>query len=112
MLALTNQDRTDHDRPTLTLDEELSVYAHKHSQAMADAGFLFHTADLAAHLKGKDWSVAGENVGVGDTLPTLEDAFMASKPHRKNILRRGYDYAGIGVVLAAGALWVTVIFYG
>jgi uncharacterized protein YkwD len=79
---------------------------------MADAGELFHTGDLAAKLRGLRWSVGGENVGVAPSLDDLQDAFMASKPHRSNILREGYDHTAIGVVQSDGNFWVTVIFYG
>ena len=57
-------------------------------------------------------SIAGENVGVGADLRGLESAFMASGPHRKNILRRAFDNTAIGVVERNGTYWVTVIFYG
>jgi uncharacterized protein YkwD len=56
--------------------------------------------------------VAGENVGVGDSLDDLEDAFMASAVHRHNILARTYDHAAVGVVIEDGRVWVTVVFYG
>jgi len=112
MLQLTNEDRADKDRDALKLDSRLSRYATKHSRAMADAGYLFHSEDLAAKLKGRDWSMGGENVGVASSLAGLEDSFMGSKVHRKNILQAGYDHAAIGVVKSDGTLWVTVIFYG
>jgi len=112
MLQLTNEVRTDRDRQVLELDSQLSRYALRHSRAMAEAGYLFHTGDLAARLKGRDWSMGGENVGVGSSLDDLFAAFMGSKFHRKNILRRGFDHAAIGVVKSDGNLWVTVIFYG
>jgi uncharacterized protein YkwD len=112
MVELTNDDRTDKDRSALELDLELSRYARKHSQDMADAGGIFHTDDLAAKLKGKDWSAGGENVGTASNLPDLEAAFMASTPHRRNILNRGFDHVAIGVVESDGNFWVTVIFYG
>jgi uncharacterized protein YkwD len=51
-------------------------------------------------------------VGVGSTLESLEDAFMDSKKHRQNILRREFLHAAVGVVREDGRLWVTVIFYG
>jgi uncharacterized protein YkwD len=79
---------------------------------MADRGELFHTTDLAAKLKGLNWTIGAENVGVGPDLPSLESAFMASTPHRRNILRRGFAKAAIGVVESHGSFWVTVIFYG
>jgi uncharacterized protein YkwD len=112
MLELTNQDRSQHDRIALALNAELSRYAKRHSHDMAEAGYLFHTADLAAKLTGLDWTVGGENVGVGTTLDGLEQAFMDSTTHRKNILRRTYDHTAIGIVRSDGKFWVTVIFYG
>jgi uncharacterized protein YkwD len=51
-------------------------------------------------------------VGVGGSLDSLEDAFMASIDHRKNILRKVYDHAAVGIVRQDDAIWITVIFYG
>jgi uncharacterized protein YkwD len=112
MAPLINDDRVDRDRSALKLDLELSRYARRHSQDMADAGALFHTSDLAARLKGKHWSIAGENVGVAPNLRDLEETFMASTPHRRNILNRKFDHFAVGVVESDGNFWVTVIFYG
>lgn len=112
MVSLTNADRTERGRDALDLDAELSRYAKKHSRAMVDAGYLFHTEHLASKLKGVDWSIGGENVGVGSDLEELQDAFMRSKPHRRNILRKGFEHIAIGIVSADDRFWVTVIFYG
>ena len=112
MFQLTNDDRADHDSRVLDLDAELTRYARRHSQAMADAGEIFHTEKLAAKLKDKDWSAAGENVGVGSSLSGLEAAFMDSTPHRRNILNRDFDDVAVGVVESDGNFWVTIIFYG
>ncbi len=112
MLSLTNEDRAEHGKKVLALNAKLSRYATKHSRAMAAAGYLFHSEDLADELDGLDWSMGGENVGVGSSLTDLQDAFMASKPHRHNILQKRYDHAAIGIVKSDGTLWVTVIFYG
>jgi len=112
MLQLTNQDRAAKDRDALRLDRKISRYATEHSREMADSGYLFHSDDLAGVLDGVDWSMGGENVGVGSSLTDLEAAFMASKPHRRNILQTGFDQVAFGVVKSDGSLWVTVIFYG
>ena len=113
-LDLTNDDRARHDREALRLARALSRYATHHSRAMADRGFLFHSSedDLRAALEGTEWAAAGENVGVGDSLDDLEDAFMASEVHRHNILARTYDHAAVGIVIEHGRVWVTVVFYG
>jgi len=112
MLTITNEDRTARDRRALDLNARLSRYATRHSRAMADEGHLFHTPDLADKLQGLNWSLGGENVGVASSLADLQEAFMASPPHRRNILQRRFDHAAIGIVLSDGKLWVTVIFYG
>jgi uncharacterized protein YkwD len=113
MFSLTNADRAARDRATLSLDVTLSKYAKKHSRDMAKVGHLYHTSDLASKLSGLDWSIGGENVGVGSSLDGLERAFMRSKPHRQNILRTSFDHSAIGVYRdGKGTYWVTVIFYG
>jgi uncharacterized protein YkwD len=112
MLQLTNEAREDADRDPLELDIELSEYARRHSRDMAEDGELSHTANLADKLKNVDWTIGGENVGVCSSLADVQDAFMASRPHRRNILRREFDHAAIGVYKSGGNLWVTVIFYG
>jgi len=111
MLALTNHDRGQHDRSRLTLDVQLSHYAKQHSREMAEGGRLFHTPDLVAVLGGRDWSLAGENVGVGPSLKAIQSGFMREKAHRKNLLRRRWDYAATGVFRDDGLAWVTVIFW-
>jgi uncharacterized protein YkwD len=112
MLALTNEARAEHGRDALSLNERLSRYATRHSREMAKDGCLFHTPDLASRLRGLHWSIGGENVGYASSLRDLQRAFMASKPHRRNILREQFEHAAIGVVQSDGNLWVTVIFYG
>ena len=112
MLELTNEAREANGRRDLDLDFVLSRYATRHSRAMAEAGELFHSTDLAETLGAVDWSIGGENVGVASSLRDLQAAFMRSRLHRRNILRGAFDHTAIGVVQSDGNFWVTVIFYG
>ena len=114
MLALTNSDREHHERRDLAFAAKLARYAKAHSQAMADNGYIYHSTgdQLRAQLDGYQWQLGGENVGVGGSLESLEDAFMASSEHRKNILRRVYGHAAVGIVRADDRIWITVILYG
>jgi uncharacterized protein YkwD len=112
MLTITNRARTNHGVRTLDLDARLSRYAKRHSRDMAEAGYLFHTENLAGRLRGVNWSMGGENVGVGSSVGDVHGAFMGSTMHRRNILQKRFDHAAIGVVRSDGSLWVTVIFYG
>ncbi|MEX2203979.1 MAG: CAP domain-containing protein [Actinomycetota bacterium] len=112
MLQLVNDVRDRKDRRLLRVDRKLSRYATKHSQQMADLGYLFHTNDLASKLDGRNWSIGGENVGFASSLRAVMGNFMDSAGHRRNILGRGFDHAAVGVVKSNGSLWVTTIFYG
>jgi uncharacterized protein YkwD len=114
MLGLTNEDREAHDRRDLGFADRLARYAKDHSEAMARKGYLFHSSEgqLRSALDGYAWEIGGENVGVGGSLESLEDAFMASKLHRENILRESFRHAAIGIVREDGRIWITVIFYG
>jgi uncharacterized protein YkwD len=115
MYRATNTSRTYHAVRRVDIQYELSKLARKHSIAMANRGYIFHTANPAAHyLDGIHWSTWGENVGVTPgTVNDLEQAFMNSDAHRANILNRGFRRVAIGTYRDAdGWLWVTVFFYG
>jgi uncharacterized protein YkwD len=113
MFLATNHSRTKHELHRVMLNREMSALARKHSLAMANANELFHTGDPSKYyLKGIKWHYWGENVGVtGGTVGDLEAAFMASTPHRANILHTTFRHVAIGAVRVDGALWVTVFFY-
>jgi uncharacterized protein YkwD len=114
LLHLTNEARVEHYRRRVALVDRLSHYAKRHSQEMANRGYLFHSdsALLQEMLAPYPWSIGGENVGVGDSLASLQTAFMVSGEHRENILPSSLDHTAIGIVRQNGSLWVTVIFYG
>ncbi len=113
-VELTNQDRREHERRALRFERRISRYAREHSLAMARKGYLFHSTEeqLREALDGVRWSIGGENVGVGTSLESLQRAFMASKLHRQNVLRRAFDHMAVGIAREDGAIWITVIFYG
>jgi uncharacterized protein YkwD len=114
MVNLTNDDRQDHDRRALRFQTRVSRYAKQHSVEMARKGYIYHSTEsqLRSALGNVNWSIGGENVGVGGSLESLQQAFMSSKLHRQNILRKSFDHMAVGIVREDGALWITVIFYG
>jgi uncharacterized protein YkwD len=93
----------------------MSRLARRHSIAMANKGYIYHTSNPASfYLKGVRWSTWGENVGVtSGTIAGIQDAFMRSPDHRSNILNRSFHRVALGTYRDAdGFLWVTVFFYG
>jgi uncharacterized protein YkwD len=112
MRSLINQTRLSFKRVGLRLNTRLSGVAQRHSARMAKSNRLHHNPNLVRDVGDMPWKILGENVGVGATVNTLHKAFMDSPSHRSNILRSSYRLVGIGVVLAKGRTWVTVVFYG
>jgi uncharacterized protein YkwD len=112
MISLINRARISHDRHALRTSDSLSNYARKFSRIMASKNKLYHNPDLAKWLKDWNWTILGENVGVGSSVLSLHKAFMASPGHKRNNLDRRFKNIGVGIVSSGGRLWVTVIFRG
>jgi hypothetical protein len=106
----TNEIRQRLGRGNLQLDAELSQAARKHTREMTSRNLLHHTSTEALKKRVTFWSLLGENVGVGNTVDSLQTAFMDSPGHRDNILYSTFRHVGIGTRSAYGRLWVTVLF--
>ncbi|MGH2730543.1 MAG: CAP domain-containing protein [Actinomycetota bacterium] len=107
---LHNARRADNGLPTLRLDPELTRAARSHTRKMVRSAKLFHTATDTLKRRIVNWVVLGENVGVGGSVQSLTDAFMASPAHKANILYSTFRHVGVGVKQMDGRMWVTVIF--
>jgi uncharacterized protein YkwD len=105
-----NAARTANNLPKLKLDPELSKAARVHTNEMVKRDELYHTTDTDLRRRVTSWILLGENVGVGGSVSSLEQAFMDSPAHRDNILHPTYRHVGVGVRKANGRMWVTVIF--
>lgn len=112
LLDLVNEARVAADRAPLRLHRTLSRRAERHAARMAEAERLWHS-DLLRTMRGiEGWEIAGENVGAGQTVRSILRAFLRSGPHRRNVLRRAFRRAGIGVARHDGTVWVAVVFFG
>ena len=94
----------------LTLDRELSKVARRHALEMDNRNSLYHTPSRKLRWRVTRWNRLGENVGAGQGVMSLHQAFMNSPGHRANILDRGYRHVGVGVHQDKNYMWVTVIF--
>jgi uncharacterized protein YkwD len=122
----TNADRRDNGLKSLSTSATLAKLARSHSVAMArksaarygsrcDSRALWHN-DIS---KSSDhWVWLGQNVGCGSlgsdgltaSVRRIQDAFMASSGHRRNILYRKANLFGVGTWIKDGIIWVTVNF--
>jgi len=120
MYRATNYSRVNHEIRKVDIQDRISKLARKHSIKMANTGEygkIFHTSHSViegTYLKGVNWSTWGENVGVtGGSVGDLQQAFMQSDDHRRNILNRSFRRVAVGTYRDdRGLLWVTVFFYG
>jgi uncharacterized protein YkwD len=94
----------------LTLDPQLSKAARMHTREMIKRNLLYHTPNDKLTRRVTNWTVLGENVGVGGTVDSLQAAFLHSPEHKANIVFPQFKYMGIGSVERNDRLWVTVIF--
>jgi len=122
----TNADRREEGRKAMASSHTLAKLARSHSVAMArksaaryggrcDSRALWHN-DIS---KSSDhWVWLGQNVGCGSlgsdgltaSVNRIQNAFMASSGHRRNILYRKANLIGVGTWIKDGIIWVTVNF--
>jgi uncharacterized protein YkwD len=120
MYRATNYSRVNHEIRKVDIQDRISKLARQHSIKMANTGEygkIFHTSRSViegTYLKGVNWSTWGENVGVtGGSIGDLQQAFMQSTDHRRNILNKSFRRVAVGTYRDdSGLLWVTVFFYG
>ena len=94
--------------PPLVWRADVAGMAVAHSAEMAQGGSIWHgTFVSSGNLKALNASSLGENVGMGQGVGQVHDAFMNSQHHRENILDVGFNQVGIGVIVVDGGLFVT-----
>jgi uncharacterized protein YkwD len=123
---VTNAARRAHGLRPMTVSPTLTKLARAHSGAMArraaaryrgrcDGRALWHN-DISRKV-GR-WSWLGQNVGCGTlgrdgvkaSVARIQNAFMSSPGHRRNILYRGATSFGASTWIAGRVIWVTVNF--
>jgi uncharacterized protein YkwD len=117
VVALTNEERARAGCPELTVDDELTVASVRQSHYMAATGDFGHfgwrgsTFETRSRAAGYQ-AVAGENVAYGFSgTAEVMAAWMASPPHRRNILNCDLKSFGAGVQRAVnGTYYWTQVF--
>ena len=108
-----NAERRARGLAALDWDGDLARVAGDWSAQMARTGNFSHR-DLGAAggLPGMSkFSALGENIAWVEGYPSMGNqlhvGWMRSEGHRANMLQRGYDSVGIGVVCSGGRAWAT-----
>lgn len=95
-------------RGRVALDPTRCLRAKAKAQArrMADQERLFHQ-DLDAVIRDCDLDGAAENTAVGyaSGAKVVNQGWMKSRPHRRNLLWRDHRLVGTGAVRADGRWW-------
>ncbi|HWB71051.1 MAG TPA: cell wall-binding repeat-containing protein [Egibacteraceae bacterium] len=112
-----NTDRQAAGLQPLAVNVDLVRMARDWSQVMAAEDTMYHNP-LLAEQAPQGWQRLGENVGyttnnsgapTEELVARLHQAFLDSEGHRANILG-DYSQVGVGVVMTAVKMWVTVDF--
>lgn len=104
MLDLLNEERVKANLPALTLDEELTPVARRHSEDMFARGYFSHVSPEGStpfdRIRAADirFLVAGENLAIAQNLSLAHQGLMDSPGHRANILRKAFGRVGIGIL--------------
>ena len=115
VLCLLNEQRTERGMGKLRANTKLRRAAERHSRNMSENNFFDHVSPggstplervkAAGYLSGADSWAVGENIAWGEqqlsTPREIVDSWMASAPHKANILNRRFRHIGIGVALGA-----------
>jgi uncharacterized protein YkwD len=108
-----NAERRARGLTALKWDSDLARVAGDWSEQMARSGnFAHRDLGAAGSLPGMSkFSALGENIAWVEGYPSMGNqlhvGWMKSEGHRANMLQRGFDSVGIGVVCAGGRAWAT-----
>lgn len=113
MLGDINGQRAAAGLPPLLLAGGGTDIARRWASKLADAGSLSHNPSLGPELDSlgsSGWTVAGENVASGGAAGAVVAGWMASAPHRANILNPKFKFIGVGAVTRTGRTWISTEF--
>jgi hypothetical protein len=111
--SLANSARVSKGLSTLKANSGLNIVAQRHAERMAEADAIFHNENRKAEAdaQGVNWTLIGENVGVGPDAEAVHQGFMKSPGHRDNILYSSYNVIGTGAAAAKdGSVFIAQVF--
>lgn len=114
VVPLTNADRSAHGLVPLSRNACLDAAASRYAEQLARSGVLAHQPGASAAVRDcRPDSAWGDNVGTSQpcSAGVLEEKWITSPSHRRNILAGEFRQIGVGAWTdATGACWVQVLF--
>ncbi|MGZ5219258.1 MAG: CvpA family protein [Chitinophagaceae bacterium] len=104
MLEMVNKERVKEGLKPLKADPEMSRVARAHSSDMFVRGYFAHNTPEGKtpfdrmRAAGVQFSAAGENLALAQTLEIAHTNLMNSPGHRANILHPSFGRLGIGIL--------------
>lgn len=111
IFELTNRDRLALGLQPLRWSASLANAAQAHAERMAQEHYLMHqypgegnVGERAARA-GAHFQAIAENIATGYSDEQIEQEWMHSAPHRRNILNPAMNALGVGIVARGGVLY-------
>jgi uncharacterized protein YkwD len=115
VIGAHNADRAAAGLAGLCENGQLDGFAQNWANQMAASQSLVHQ-NIGALIGSTNFSTMGENILDGPanmSVAEMEAAWMASPPHRANILNGAFTQVGVGIAYSSdGRVWVCVDFGG
>lgn len=111
IFELTNRDRVARGLQPLHWSGSLAAAAQRHAERMSTAGYLMHqypgegNVGQRAAQAGAHFQAIAENIATGYSDEQIEQEWMHSSPHRRNILDPQMNALGVGIALRGGVLY-------
>jgi uncharacterized protein YkwD len=125
-LRLVNADRQENGLPALAAGSQLAAAAPAHAEDMLARDYYAHVSPSGEDVQdrygaagGSQWEIVAENIARCQgcaaseaTLAELQQGWMESPGHRRNILAEGLERFGFGLAAGDGTLYAVQTFAG
>lgn len=113
VFSSTNQQRERHDRVKFRHQKCVQKYAVRQAKRMARQDRMYHQ-DLGPILRDCGLSMVGENVAYGYSTgrTVVNNGWMQSEGHRRNILNPQFRLLGAGARKSADGTWYAAQVFG
>ena|GEM_PF-3605912 len=117
ILDFVNEVRSRHGVLPVRFDVSAADAARSHAADLAVRRTLSHVGPDGSRVveryrrSGGTGLRAGENLGAGDSIPSILNGWMSSDAHRANMLDAGWKTAGIGIAAIEGERIVAVLVF-